>query len=173
MGENGAGKSTLMKVAGGVVRPDAGSVQVAGRPVLLSSPRDAARAGIQVVFQELTVLDDLDVAQNLLVGDLPVRRGAVDRKALYARAAACWPTSGSTWTRDPGRAAQRRVASSCRDRPAVAAAAARAGDSTNPPRRWPKEEEVLFALVDRLRKDGVGIAYISHRMSEVFALATG
>ena len=88
MGENGAGKSTLMKIAGGVVRPDAGSVEVDGRPVLLSTPRDAARAGVQVVFQELTVLDDLDVAHNLLVGDLPVRRGAVDRRALYARAAA-------------------------------------------------------------------------------------
>jgi ABC-type sugar transport system ATPase subunit len=79
MGENGAGKSTLMKIAGGVVRPDAGTVEVAGRPVQLTSPRDAARAGIQVVFQELTVLDNLDVAHNLLVGDLPVRRGAVDR----------------------------------------------------------------------------------------------
>ena len=172
MGENGAGKSTLMKIAGGVVRPDAGSVQVDGRPVLLATPRDAARAGIQVVFQELTVLDNLDVAHNLLVGDLPVRRGAVDRKALYARAADVLSDLGIDL--DPraraeqlsvGRKQLLEIARAVTQRPRVLVL----DEPTSSLGR--KEEEVLFALVERLRRDGVGLAYISHRMSEVFALA--
>jgi ribose transport system ATP-binding protein len=172
MGENGAGKSTLMKVAGGVVRPDAGSVQVAGRPVLLSSPRDAARAGIQVVFQELTVLDDLDVAHNLLVGDLPVRWGAVDRRALYARAGQLLDELGVDL--DPrtragrlgvGRKQLLELARAVAQRPRVLVL----DEPTSSLGRT--EEQVLFALVERLRRDGVGIAYTSHRMGEVLSLA--
>jgi ribose transport system ATP-binding protein len=172
MGENGAGKSTLMKIAGGVVRPDAGTVEVAGRPVQLTSPRDAARAGIQVVFQELTVLDNLDVAHNLLVGDLPVRRGAVDRKALYARAAAVLADLGIDL--DPraraellgvGRKQLLEIARAVAQRPRVLVL----DEPTSSLGR--KEEEVLFTLVERLRADGVGVAYISHRMGEVLALA--
>ena len=172
MGENGAGKSTLMKVAGGVVRPDTGSVEVDGRPVQLSSPRDAARAGVQVVFQELTVLDDLDVAHNLLVGHLPVRRGAVDRRALYAQAGRLLSDLGIDL--DPrtraellsvGRKQLLEIARAVAQGPRVLVL----DEPTSSLGRT--EEEVLFALVERLRRDGVGIAYISHRMSEVLALA--
>ena len=172
MGENGAGKSTLIKIAGGVVRPDAGTIEVGGRAVILANPRDAAHAGVQVVFQELTVLDNLDVAQNLLVGELPVRRGLLDRKALYAKAADVLDGLGIDL--DPftqaealsvGRKQLLEIARAVAQRPQVLVL----DEPTSSLGR--AEEEVLFALVRRLRQDGVGIAYISHRMSEVFALA--
>jgi ribose transport system ATP-binding protein len=87
IGENGAGKSTLVKVVSGAVRPDAGTVKVGGEELQLRNPRDAQRAGIGTVFQELSLIPDLTVAANLLYGMEPrVRLGRVDRRRLIRRA---------------------------------------------------------------------------------------
>lgn len=89
MGENGAGKSTLMKIGAGIHRPDEGHIEVEGQRVSLSKPSDATDLGIHTVFQELTVLPNLDIGQNLLIGQEPMRGGMwLDRSALYAHAQA-------------------------------------------------------------------------------------
>jgi ABC-type sugar transport system ATPase subunit len=87
MGENGAGKSTLGKVLAGIHRPDSGTLTLSGRAVRFSGPRDASRAGIVMVHQELAFCGDLTVGENLLLGRYPRRlRFFVDRKRLFTEA---------------------------------------------------------------------------------------
>ncbi|HMC93392.1 MAG TPA: ATP-binding cassette domain-containing protein, partial [Polyangia bacterium] len=85
-GENGAGKSTLGKLLAGIDVPDAGEILVAGRPVHFDEPRDALAAGIGIVHQELSFCENLSVAENLCLGDLPRRGFLVSRPAMEQRA---------------------------------------------------------------------------------------
>ena len=87
-GENGAGKSTLMKLLAGVHQPDAGQIVVNGRPTVLNGPMDARHAGISTVFQELTVLPNLTVGENLMLGREPRRFGLLDRSRMMAESSA-------------------------------------------------------------------------------------
>jgi ribose transport system ATP-binding protein len=86
VGENGAGKSTLMRILAGVIQADTGTIQVKGKPVVLSSPRHAHDFGIAMVYQDTRLVDDLDVAQNILLGREPGSLLLVDRRALEERA---------------------------------------------------------------------------------------
>lgn len=75
LGDNGAGKSTLLKVMSGAHRPSAGTIEVGGAPTEFRSPRDAASAGVEMVYQDLALVDAADIATNLTLGREPVRRG--------------------------------------------------------------------------------------------------
>src|SRR5437764_7263805 len=87
MGENGAGKSTLGKILVGIYRPDGGSMLIDGRPYAPTSPRDATRAGVGMVHQELAFCPDLSVAENLVMGQYPRRFGLLlDRRQMSRRA---------------------------------------------------------------------------------------
>ncbi|HYD42244.1 MAG TPA: ATP-binding cassette domain-containing protein, partial [Anaeromyxobacter sp.] len=86
VGENGAGKSTLMKVLTGVERPDAGTIALAGRTVAPRSTQQAQALGISTVYQEVNLCPNLTVAENVLLGHEPHRRGKIDWKAVHARA---------------------------------------------------------------------------------------
>jgi ABC-type sugar transport system ATPase subunit len=174
MGENGAGKSTLMKILGGVLRPDAGRILFRGRPVTFGSAADAGRAGIRTVFQELTVLPNLDVARNLFVGREPLRAGWLwlDLPRLYAEAGQILARLGIDL--DP-RAPVERLSAGRRQMLEIARACAetpRALILDEPTSSLgSREEEILFGLIARLKAEGTGIIYITHRMSEVFRLA--
>ncbi|MEO0383131.1 MAG: sugar ABC transporter ATP-binding protein [Pseudomonadota bacterium] len=173
MGENGAGKSTLMKIGAGIHRPDEGHIEVEGQRVALSKPSDATDLGIHTVFQELTVLPNLDIGQNLLIGQEPMRGGMwLDRNALYADAQAILDRLDIKLNaRTPisklsaGQRQMVEIARACGETPKILVL----DEPTSSLGR--QEEELLFDLVDRLRADGVGIVYITHRMSEVFRLA--
>jgi ribose transport system ATP-binding protein len=81
LGENGAGKSTLIKIMTGVVAPDEGRMLLDGAPVAFASPAEAQAAGIACIFQELSLIPDLSVADNIGIADPPRRFGLIDRRA--------------------------------------------------------------------------------------------
>lgn len=93
VGDNGAGKSTLLKIMSGVHPPDEGSIEVDGRAVSFASPAAAREAGIEAVYQDLALVEDMTVAENLFLGremrlpGLAGRLGLINRKAMHARAA--------------------------------------------------------------------------------------
>src|SRR4051812_1100122 len=87
LGENGAGKSTLMNVAYGLLRPDAGTIDVDGRPRTFPSPRDAIDAGVGMVHQHFMLAGAMTVLDNVLLGDRRVGRWRVDRRAAANRLA--------------------------------------------------------------------------------------
>lgn len=172
MGENGAGKSTLIKVAAGVVVPEKGSLTIDGKALSFGSPSAARHAGLQVVFQELTVLENLTVAHNLLIDSLPTRLGLVDRRRTVRDAQrildelgididASLPASslsvGQKQLVEIARAVSRQPRVLVLDEPTSSLGR--------------DEEEILFRIVRRLRGDGVGVVYVSHRMNEVFDLS--
>jgi simple sugar transport system ATP-binding protein len=171
LGENGAGKSTLMKILYGAVRPDAGEVLWDGRPVRVTSPRQARALGIAMVFQHFALFDTLTVAENVWLGQGGglARRDLVGRIAGLVRAHALDP--------EPERFAARRVSElSVGERQRVEIL--RALMAT--PRLLildeptsvltPQAAEKLFETLRRLAASGCSILYISHKLDEVRAL---
>ncbi len=174
MGENGAGKSTLMKIASGLFPPDHGAISLDGEPVSFANPAEAKLAGIHTVFQELTVLPNRSVAENLLVGREPVRAGGfwLDRKAMIAEAQSILDRLGidldarvQAGGLSTGQRQMVEIARACAQSPKVLIL----DEPTSSLGR--AEEELLFSLIARLKAEEVGIVYITHRMSEVFALS--
>lgn len=174
MGENGAGKSTLMKIASGLFLPDAGEIRLDGRAVRFGSPKDAKAAGIFTVFQELTVLPNRTVAENLLIGREPSRVGGLwlDRRALNAEAQGILDRLGidldagmDAGALSTGQRQMVEIARASAQNPKVLIL----DEPTSSLGRT--EEERLFSIVRRLKSEGVGIVYITHRMSEVFMLS--
>src|SRR5690349_19910517 len=82
MGQNGAGKSTLINVLTGVHPHDAGEIRIEGRPVDFAAPLEAEAAGIRTLYQEVNLCPNLSVAENIFAGRQPMRRGAIDWKAI-------------------------------------------------------------------------------------------
>ena len=170
-GENGAGKSTLMKLLAGVHAPDAGELRIDGRVVHLHSPAAARRAGISTVFQELTVLPNLTVAENLLLGREPTHLGWLGRGAMQAEARAVLARIGIEL--DPQRACG---ALSIGEQQMVEIAKGVSTDAsvfifdepTAPLNR--AEVDKLEALIGALKAQGKLIFYISHRLDEIFRL---
>ena len=173
LGENGAGKSTLIKTMTGVVQPDSGEIRLNGTPVRFPTPRAAQTAGIACIFQELSLMPDLSVADNIGIIDPPRRFGLIDMRAqrrfaeeALARAGAedihpLAPVKSLTLSRRQ----LVEIAKALARRPKVlildeATSALTAGDV-----------ERVFALLKRLRQEGLAIIYISHRMKEITELA--
>lgn len=172
LGENGAGKSTLMKVLGGVVIPDAGAVKRDGQPVAPRNPADAARNGIAFVHQELSVLDNLDIAGNVYLGREPRKGVLLDREAMREGARTAIARIGLDLSPDTPvhqlSIAQQQMVEIAR----ALAQDARVLILDEPTSSLtPSETERLLSVVDELRKQGVTILYITHRLGEVVAIA--
>jgi ABC-type sugar transport system ATPase subunit len=173
MGENGAGKSTLGKVLAGIHAADSGTIRIDGEPRRFHSPADAARAGIGMVHQELAFCPDLSVAENLGLGHYPRRLGVfLDRRAMVERAAALLSQIGATLdVRQP-----MRSLSTAQEQLVQIAAAVGTGAQIlvfDEPTSSLSEAESqrLFALIDDLKRRGVTLIYISHRLSDVARLS--
>ncbi|HVU87989.1 MAG TPA: sugar ABC transporter ATP-binding protein [Pirellulales bacterium] len=174
VGENGAGKSTLMKILGGVYAPDAGEIQIDGRAVRLGSVQEAQAAGVMLIHQELNLATSLDVAGNIFLGREPRYAGPLgllDRR-VYADAEKITRRMGlSVSPREPvsrlsigqqqlveiGRSLSLSSRVLIMDEPTSSLSA--------------QDTERLFAVIDDLRRAGVGILYISHRLPEVQRIA--
>lgn len=171
-GENGAGKSTLGKILSGIQRPDAGKLWLDGREVHFASPRDALAAGVAMVHQELAFCENLTVADNLCLGQLPARWTFVTHSALRRRAELLLAAIGASI--DPTR---RMETLSVAEQQLVQIAAAVGSGARviifDEPTSSLSEGEALrlYALVGSLKERGVTVIYVSHRMSEIFRLS--
>ncbi|MGX6603303.1 sugar ABC transporter ATP-binding protein [Micromonosporaceae bacterium Da 78-11] len=173
LGANGAGKSTLIKVVGGVLRPQNGTIEVDGRTVRLRGVSDARAAGIVTVQQDLGLVGPLTVVENLFLGRTLPRRGLlVDRAAARRQAAAWLAVVGAEAPLDRPVAELSPV-----QQTTVALARALATDARvlilDEPTAALTDQEttVLFGLLRRLRAGGTAIVYVTHRLLEVFQLA--
>jgi ribose transport system ATP-binding protein len=173
VGENGAGKSTLIKILNGDYAMDSGEILIGGHSVQLRSPSDAAEQGIRVLYQELITLDTLTVAENLLVGHLPTRKGlgtvnwrAVNENArevlqrmnidLDPRTIVGDLTVHQKQVLEIAKAVQKKANILVMDEPTAAL-----GE---------EDTQSLFGIIRSLKEQGVGIIYISHRLKEVFEI---
>ncbi len=173
-GENGAGKSTLGKILSGLMPPDAGGIFLNGVEARFGSPRDALRAGVAMVHQELALCENMTVAENLCLSALPARHTFVSRRALHARAAELLAAIGATT--DPARrVADLAVAEQQRVQIAAAVGSGARVIVFDEPTSSLAESDALrlYELIGRLRTSGVTILYVSHRMHEIFRLCDG
>jgi ABC-type sugar transport system ATPase subunit len=174
VGENGAGKSTLTSILGGVLAPDQGTVEVRGQPRTFASPAEALHAGVGIVYQELSLVLDLSVADNVMLGIQPRRRGLlIDRRAQGRRVQELLDRVGAGGLSPYQPVRELPIAR--RQLVEVAKVLAREPAAIifdEPTGMLPAgEAATLLALVRRLAEDGVAVGYISHRLSEVEEIA--
>ena len=173
LGENGAGKSTLIKIMAGVVAPDEGRMLLDGKPVSFGSPAAANAAGIVCIFQELSLIPDLAVADNIAISNPPRRFGLIDRKAQRRMAEEALARAGAedihplALVKDLSLSRRQMVeiAKALARQPRIlildeATSALTAADVTK-----------IYAVLKRLRAEGLALLYISHRMHEIAELA--
>jgi ribose transport system ATP-binding protein len=173
LGENGAGKSTLIKVMAGVVKPDGGRMELEGREVSFASPAAANQAGIVCIFQELSLVPELSVADNIVISDPPTRFGMIDRRKQQAIALDALKRAGAEDIHPKAlvkdlplsRRQMVEIAKALARKPRIlildeATSALTAADVTR-----------VFQVLKRLRAEGLALLYISHRMHEIAELA--
>ncbi|MBL8852822.1 MAG: sugar ABC transporter ATP-binding protein [Planctomycetaceae bacterium] len=172
IGENGAGKSTLMKILAGVQSPDQGQILWDGHPVSFANTRQAMEQGIVLIHQELNLCDNLNVAENLFLGNYPSRGGLIDFWGMYRLARKSLEKVGlNVSPRLPlsrlslGQQQMVEIAKALSIDAKILIFDEPTSSLSNP------EAEALFRLIQDLKARGVGIVYISHRLSEVMKLA--
>lgn len=172
MGENGAGKSTLMKILTGVYTKDAGTVLVDGKEVNYKNPQEAEKAGIVFIYQELNVMFDLTVEENLFMRkEIHGKFGICDKKAMQKKAQEALNTLGVNISPKTVMSelsvGQQQMVEICK----ALMADAKVIIMDEPTAALTQSETVaLFKVIESLRKKGVSMVYISHRMEEIFEL---
>jgi D-allose transport system ATP-binding protein len=172
LGENGAGKSTLVKILSGIYTPNEGTIHLNGKQFSRLSPRESAGNGISVIYQELSVINELSIAENIFVGKLPYKRflgiPVVDYVKINAVAKELLNRIGNT--RNPSTLVQ-YISISEKQQVEIAkalAADARVIIMDEPTSSLTIEEtKDLFKIIDLLKKQGIGIIYISHKLKEI------
>lgn len=172
IGENGAGKSTLLKILSSIQLPTSGEVQIEGKAVALHSVKAAEHHGVAMVHQELNLIDTLTVAENICLGSEPNRIGLIDRGTMRSIAEEALAQLGAPidpWTPvgdlplaskqmvEIAKAVAQRAKFLILDEPTAVLAET--------------ESEALMRLIHKLKDEGVGVIYVSHRLDEVCALA--
>src|SRR5271154_6954846 len=171
LGENGAGKSTLLKILSGAQAADSGTIELFGEPVAFATPHDAQRAGIVTIYQEFTLAPDMSIAENVFIGREPGSRLFVSWRQLAAQTRAITDRIGlrrdpMTPVRDLSVAEQQLVeiarALSMRSRLIV----------MDEPTSALSEAEVtnLAAIIAKLKREGLSIIFVTHRLEEIFRL---
>lgn len=173
MGENGAGKSTLMKVLAGMYQPNGGRIVIDGEPVTMASPVEAKNHGVILIHQELSLAEEMSVAENVFLGELPhTRLGFVDWKVLDRRVGEILKTLNVDFG-PRTRAGRLSVAKKqmCEIARALTHEAKVVVFDEPTASLTDAEKVVLFDIIADLRASGVGIVYISHRMEEIFRIS--
>lgn len=172
VGENGAGKSTLLSIIAGIVTPDAGAIEIDGKAIVIDGAARAQALGVGTVFQELSLADSLSIAENIFVGRLPTVAGIVNRPELRRRAREILSTlainvdvertidslpAGGRQLVEIAKALSLKSRILLLDEPTSALSA--------------DEVEMLLAIVRRLKANGIGVVYVSHKLDEVLQIA--
>ncbi|MCK3655086.1 D-xylose ABC transporter ATP-binding protein [Pasteurellaceae bacterium Macca] len=172
MGENGAGKSTLMKILAGAYIATSGEIEIDNKPYAISSPKDAIRAGITLIYQEIHLSPNLTVAENIFLGREIKTLFGLERKKMAEEAQQVLDRLGAQFSAtqkvssltiaeqqqvEIARALHRNSRVLVMDEPTAALSS--------------RETDNLFALIKKLRDEGLAIIYISHRMAEIYELA--
>jgi ribose transport system ATP-binding protein len=173
-GENGAGKSTLVKILSGALPCDKGEIVMDGTPIVLGSPLRARQNGIYAVYQEFSLIPNLTIAENILLGQMPTTSapGVIDWKKAYQRAENILKTIGFTGIDVRNTVSQLSVSHQQMVEIAKAVADHRKILILDEPSAVLSQDELnrLFALIRQLKAQGI-ILYISHRLDEVFEIA--
>lgn len=170
VGENGAGKSTLMNVLGGIILPDSGTIQMDGKAQTLSTSKQAEEAGIAFIHQELSLFQELDVATNIFIHHMPQKGPLLDVKRMHRETKKILdsihlghisPSTivgelkiGEQQLIEIGRALAQKTRILILDEPT--------SSLTKP------EIEILFSIISDLRKEGVAVVFITHRLDEIY-----
>lgn len=169
-GANGAGKSTLLKIATGVYSRDEGEVFVCGKPVNFKTPREGKDAGIVCIYQELTVIPNLSVAENIFISQMN-REIVIDCKKYYERANQILQSLNITFdsrtkvgTLTVANQQMVEIARAISEKAKILIMDEPTSALTEP------EKDKLFSLVNNLKKQGLGIVFVTHRMKEIFEL---
>lgn len=172
MGENGAGKSTLLKILSGSYLPSGGEIRIKGKPVNFQHTTDALDAGVAIIYRELHLVPEMSVAENIYLGQLPHKRGLVNRKLLRYEAGLQLKNLGMDVDPDMplkylslgqwqmveiAKALARNARIIAFDEPTSSLSA--------------REIDNLFRVIRQLRAEGRVVLYVSHRMEEIFALS--
>lgn len=173
LGQNGAGKSTLISILSGVISQDQGTLEVQGQVVSFASPREALEAGVVAVYQELSLLPDMTVAENLYLGIEPARVGVLSRREMRDGAAGILERLGARSVAPDDIVGELSLAS----QQLVEIAKAMTRDARvilldEPSAVLGDDElEMLYALVERMTANGLAVVYITHRLAEVMRIA--
>jgi D-xylose transport system ATP-binding protein len=174
VGDNGAGKSTLVKCISGIYSHDAGEVRFEGRPVTIHNPRDAAGLGIEIVYQDLALCDNLDIVQNMFLGRERKRNVVLDDPSMEQMAS---QTLASLAVRTVKSVRQQVASLSGGQRQTVAIAKAVLWNSKVVILDEPTaalgvaQTAQVLELVRRLADNGLAVVLISHNMNDVFAVS--
>ncbi|GAB3705504.1 sugar ABC transporter ATP-binding protein [Spirosoma flavus] len=173
-GENGAGKSTLMNILTGNLAPDSGQLLLRGNPIQLSGPAEATQQGISIVYQQLSLIDSLSVAENIFANRQPRNRwGLIQYHDLYRAAESLLsrlnlnglPPKQLVGTLSAGQKQMVEIAKALSQEPDLLLLDEPTASLTE------RETQTLFRLIAQLRESGKTIVYISHRLHEIFAIA--
>ena len=172
VGENGAGKSTLMKVLSGVHQMDEGEILMEGKPVIISDPLSSQMMGISIIYQELSVLDNMNIAENIFLGrEMRVGRVFADKKRMHAEARALLDEVGldvdtHTMVGELSTAQKQmiEVAKALSFNSKIIIMDEPTSSLTE------TETDTLFKIIRRLRDKNVAIVFISHKLAEIFAI---
>lgn len=174
VGENGAGKSTLIKVLGGIISRDSGTILIDGKEADIKNPIDAQKCGIRSVQQHFSLIPTMSVAENLYYNDFPLKLGRrIDFKAMNKKAAELLQSLGFGDINPASLISNLSVANAQRVEVAKAIKfTPKILILDEPSAVLPeKDVNVLFDVIRKLKAQGVGIIYISHHMNEVFEIA--
>ena len=168
LGENGAGKSTLIKILGGAHQPEEGTITVDGAPLEIHRPQDALHAGIAIIYQEFNLAPDLSARENIFLGQEPSALGILPAKEENRKAKELFQRLGAdidpeTPCRDLNVAGQQlvEIAKALATNARILVMDEPSATLSN------KEVEGLFDVIRGLKKQGIGIIYISHRLDEI------
>lgn len=172
MGENGAGKSTLMNILTGLFPATTGRIIIDGKEKTFSNPQEAEEFGISFIHQEMNTWPDMTVLENLFLGrEIKTKLGFLDKKTMESKAKKAFerlgvniPLHDNIGNLSVGQQQMIEIAKSLLSEVHILIMDEPTAALTD------RETEVLFSIIDSLKKDGVGIIYISHRMEEIFKI---